>query len=218
MLRLICLIIGYAFGCLQWAYIIGRMKGIDIRQYGSGNSGTTNAMRVMGTKAGLYVFFLDLIKAAVALTVVRFTIGSAHPEQMYLLMIYTLAGCVIGHDFPFYMGFKGGKGVAVMAGFCIAFHWTFLPFGILVFFVPFLITHYVSLGSLLVYGGCWIFMIIEGQMGVYAPQNAAANTEMYIVMALLAAMCYYRHRANILRLIHGEERKTYILHREKDTK
>lgn len=218
MLRLICLLIGYAFGCLQWAYIIGRLKGIDIRNYGSGNAGTTNAMRVLGTRTGLYVFFLDLIKAAAALTLVRFTLGVAHPEYLYLFMIYTIAGCVLGHDFPFYMHFKGGKGVAVMAGFCVAFHWTFLPFGILVFFVPFLITHYVSIGSLLVYGGCLIFMIVEGRMGVFVPQTAEVNTEMYIVMAILVAMCYYRHRTNIVRLLHGEERKTYLLHKEKESR
>ena len=88
--RLLCLLIGYA--------IVGRMRGIDIREHGSGNAGTTNAMRVMGTKDGLLVFFMDTFKSFFALFTVQALLGAKYPELIYLLKIYALAGCVLGHD------------------------------------------------------------------------------------------------------------------------
>ncbi|MDD6716210.1 MAG: glycerol-3-phosphate 1-O-acyltransferase PlsY [Firmicutes bacterium] len=209
--RLLCLLIGYAFGMIQSAFIVGRMRGIDIREHGSGNAGTTNAMRVMGTKDGLLVFFMDTFKSFFALLAVQALFGARYPELIYLLKIYALAGCVLGHDFPFYMKFRGGKGVAVIAGFVFfSFHWTFLPAAIALFFIPFLLTHYVSLGSLILYLGCFVLLVIEGQLGLYAPAPQGVLTEMYVIMALLTALAYYRHRANIRRLLQGNERKTYI--------
>ena len=177
-LRVLCLALGYLFGCFQTAYILGRMKGIDIREYGSGNAGTTNAIRVLGTK--------------------------------YLLKSWAFMGVVLGHDFPFYMNFKGGKGVAVMAGFAFGYHWSFIPSSILLFFVPYLTTKFVSLGSLMVYGGTFIQMIIEGQMGVFGAVSQANLIEMYLIQFFLTFMAYYRHRANIGRLLSGNERKTYL--------
>lgn len=217
MLRLVALAIGYAFGLIQGAYIIGKMHGIDIREYGSGNAGTTNAMRVLGTKAGITVFFIDALKCVAAIAVVTLLFGNAHPEIKYLLKVYTLAGVVLGHDYPLYMKFRGGKGVAVATGMTLAFHWTFLPIAVIVFFVPFLLTHYVSFGSLCLYSSFLIAMIIEGSMGMYAPASQASLIEMYIVFGLLVCLTFYKHRANIGRLVHGTERKTYIVHHEKDS-
>ena len=110
-LRILCLALGYLFGCFQTAYILGRMKGIDIREYGSGNAGTTNAIRVLGTKAGLLVFAGDMLKCLIALLLVGALFGKCHPEAVYLLKSWAFMGVVLGHDFPFYMNFKGGKGV-----------------------------------------------------------------------------------------------------------
>lgn len=216
--RLICLIIGYAFGLIQSAYIVGKTKGIDIREKGSGNAGTTNAMRVMGTKAGLAVFFMDTAKALAALILVTLLYAKTHPEIIYLLKVYTLAGLVLGHDYPFYMHFRGGKGVAVIAGFVLAFHWTFLVTAVIVFFVSFLLTHYVSLGSLLLYTSCLVLMVIEGQLGVYAPASQAVLMEMYLIMGALVVMAYTKHRANISRLLHGTERRTYLFHSDRNSK
>jgi len=209
---IICLVMGYCFGMIQWAYLIGRRHGIDIREHGSGNSGTTNAMRVMGTKTGLIVFVLDMLKAYAAIMLTTVLFGKNHPDTIYLLKLITMLGCVLGHDYPFYMGFKGGKGVAVMAGMILSFHWTFLPVGLLLFFVPFLLTHYVSLGSLLVYLGFLIQLIIEGQLGVFAPASGKTLAIMYAVQAFLTGMAWYRHRANIQRLLNGTESKTYLTH------
>lgn len=208
--RIICLVIGYLCGLFQTAYIYGKSKGIDIREKGSGNAGTTNTLRVFGTKAGILVLFGDIMKCVVACSIARFVVAPmTDPELKYLLILYAAAGAILGHNFPFYMHFKGGKGIAATAGLIICFHWSFFIMGVIVFFGTFFTTHYVSLGSLLVYAAFVIQLVIEGQAGVFGMPQAALN-EMYIVAIFLAVMAYYKHRENIGRLLKGKERKTYL--------
>lgn len=213
--RIICLIIGYVFGLFQTAFFYGKAHGIDIRQHGSGNSGTTNALRVLGTKAGLIVFAGDCLKCMIAVWIVRLLFGASHPDTIYLLCLYTGAGAILGHNFPFYMGFKGGKGIAATAGLILSFHPYFIVMGVVMFFGAFLTTHYVSLGSLLVYAGFIIEMVICGQMGLFGELSQMQLFEMYAVAAFLTIMAYWKHRENIVRLIHGEERKTYLFKKNK---
>ncbi|MBO7356288.1 MAG: glycerol-3-phosphate acyltransferase [Lachnospiraceae bacterium] len=213
MARLWCFLIGYVFGLVQTAFIVGKCKGVDIRNYGSGNSGTTNALRVLGTKAGLIVFAGDMLKAIITTVIIRLTFGNMYPEIKYLLIMYGGAGCVLAHDFPFYMKFKGGKGIAATGGMILAFHGSFLVTGLAFFFVPFLLTHYVSLGSLILYAGFIIQLVISGQFnlfGMFDGMSQAALNEMYIIALFLMILAYWQHRSNILRLIRHEERKTYL--------
>ena len=210
-LRILCLAIGYGFGCIQWAFLIGKSKGIDIRNYGSGNSGTTNAMRVMGKNTGLLVFFLDMWKGLLCLLLVQCLLGNAYPDRIYLLKMWAFAGVVLGHDYPFYMGFRGGKGVAVMAGFAFGYYIGILPVAAVAFFVPFLLTHYVSLGSLCVYAACFLAVMAEGALGLYPTGTPASFAELSVIMGLLTALAYYRHRTNIVKLRTGNESKTYLL-------
>ena len=214
--RVICLLIGYVFGLFQTAFFYGKAHGIDIRQYGSGNSGTTNALRVLGTKAGLIVFAGDCLKCVAAVVIVRLLYGTAHPDIIYLLCLYAGAGAILGHNFPFYMGFKGGKGIAATAGMILAFHPYFIVVAALLFFGTFFSTHYVSLGSLLVYAGFMIEMIVCGQLGVFGSMSQGQLLEMYAVAAFLTVMAYWKHRQNIVRLLHGEERKTYLFKKNKE--
>ena len=213
--RVICLLIGYVFGLFQTAFFYGKAHGIDIRQYGSGNSGTTNALRVLGTKAGLIVFAGDCLKCVAAVVIVRLLYGTAHPDIIYLLCLYAGAGAILGHNFPIYMGFKGGKGIAATAGMILAFHPYFIVVAALLFFGTFFSTHYVSLGSLLVYAGFMIEMIVCGQLGVFGSMSQGQLLEMYAVAAFLTVMAYWKHRQNIVRLLHGEERKTYLFKKNK---
>ena len=120
--RLICLVIGYVCGLFQTAYIYGKSKGIDIREKGSGNAGTTNTLRVFGAKAGLIVLLGDVLKCAVACLIARYFIVPMFPDEKYLLILYAAAGAILGHDFPFYMNFKGGKGIAATAGLICCLH------------------------------------------------------------------------------------------------
>lgn len=214
--RIICLVIGYVFGLFQTAYIYGKMHGIDIRKHGSGNAGTTNTLRVLGTKAGLIVFAGDVVKCILAVVLVRLLFAKSHPDTIYLLMLYAGTGAVLGHNFPFYLNFKGGKGIAATAGLILAFHPSFIPTGVVLFFGAFLLTHYVSLGSLLVYAGFLIQMIVSGQLGLFPGMSQVHLWEMYGVTLFLTVMAYWKHRENIVRLCKGTERKTYLFKKNKE--
>ena len=215
MIRVICLLIGYVCGLFQPAYIYGKMHGIDIRTVGSGNAGTTNALRVLGKKAGLIVFLGDVAKTVIAVVIVRLLFGTVYADSIYMLVLYTAAGVILGHNFPFYMGFKGGKGIAATAGMIASLGPWFILVEGLVFLVTFLTTHYVSLGSLLVYLALVIQLVYFGQTGFFEGMAQPALTEMYIVAFCLMAMAYWRHRSNIKKLLTGTERKTYISKKNK---
>lgn len=210
--RIICVLIGYVFGLFQTAYIYGRLHGIDIRNYGSGNAGTTNTLRVFGTKAGLLVLVGDIMKCILAVVLVSYLFGRTHPEMVYLLKMYAAMGAIIGHNFPFYLKFKGGKGIAATAGLILSFHPYLIPVGVVLFFGIFFTTHYVSLGSLLVYIGFMVEIVILGQKGVFGMTQPRLN-EMYVLAGFLTIMAFYKHRENIKRLLSGTERKTYLTHK-----
>lgn len=217
-IRIICLLIGYVFGLLQTAYFYGKAHGIDIRQHGSGNAGTTNTLRVLGTKAGLIVFAGDCLKCMAAVWLVRLLFGRTHEDLIYLLCLYAGAGAILGHNYPFYLKFKGGKGIAATAGMVLSFHPYFIITGLLLFFVPFFTTHLVSLGSLLVYAGLMIQLIIFGQFeigSVFSGMTQGQLIEMYILFGCLMVMAFWKHRENIKRLLNGTERKTYLSKKNK---
>lgn len=206
--------IGYVFGLFQTAYLYGKLHGIDIRNYGSGNAGTTNTLRTLGTKAGLIVLMGDIMKCILAIVLTNILFQNSHPDEIYLLKIYAAAGAILGHNFPFYLHFKGGKGIAATAGMILSFHPWLIPMGVILFFGTFFTTHYVSLGSLLVYAGFMTELVVLGQMGIFGMPQAALN-EMYVVAGFLTVMAYYKHKDNIKRLLSGTERKTYLIHKNK---
>ena len=215
MIRFVCVIIVYIFGLFQTSYIYGKLHGIDIKEHGSGNAGTTNTLRVLGKKAGAIVLFGDIMKTGLAMVLVRILFKEKYADILPLLSLYAGAGAILGHDFPFYLHFKGGKGIACTAGLIIFFHpYMILP-EVITFFGTFFATHNVSLGSLLVNLVLIAEMIIFGQMGIFGMEQAALN-EMYIVTVLLAALAFWGHRANIDRLIHKTERKTYLSKKNKE--
>ncbi len=213
MVRIICILIGYVFGLFQTSYILGRLHGIDIRDYGSGNAGTTNMMRTLGTKAGLITFFGDAFKCVFASLAVRLIFGETYKDILPLLTVYTGAGVILGHNYPFYLGFRGGKGIAATGGLLLSIHWSLALLGLAEFMAAFLSTHYVSLGSLVVYVGMMIELVIFGQLGIFG-MNQIQRNEMYLVAFLLMLLAFWKHRENIKRLKAGNERKTYLHHRQ----
>jgi glycerol-3-phosphate acyltransferase PlsY len=140
---------------------------------------------------------------------------NSHPDMIYLLKMYAAAGAILGHNFPFYLQFKGGKGIAATAGLILSFHPYLIPVGVVLFFGVFFTTHYVSLGSLLVYIGFFVELIVLGQLGIFGMTQNHLN-ELYIIAGLLTIMAFYKHRANIKRLLSGTESKTYLTHKNKD--
>lgn len=207
--RLICLIIGYVCGLFQTSYILGRKNNIDIRQQGSGNAGATNAMRVMGKKAGAITLLGDCLKCIVAAMLARLIFGNSHPYMVMLLALYAGAGCILGHNFPVYLKFKGGKGVAASVGLVISIDMRIFLLAAIIFFAVFFLTHYVSLASISAYVTALISMVAIGQMGYY-PMEQKYLTEMYLVMGALTVLAIFRHKDNIIRLLQGTENKMYL--------
>lgn len=207
--RIICLAIGYMFGLFQTGYLYGKMNGIDIRDHGSGNAGTTNALRTLGLKAGAITFFGDAFKCIFAVLVVYFIFRNTYPEYMRLLAVYAAAGAILGHNYPFYLNFRGGKGIAATAGMIASFGPLVIVVSICTFAAIFVTTHYVSLGSIVLYVVLVATLIITGQNGYWGMDQVYLN-EMYVLVILLAALAIWKHRANISRLLKGTENKTYL--------
>ena len=219
--RIICLVVGYLFGMFETAYFVGKAYGVDIRKQGSGNTGTTNTLRVLGKKAGLYVFLGDIFKTIFAVLICYFIFREMFPDRIYLIKLYAGLGSVLGHNFPFYLKFKGGKGIAATSGMILSFHWMYVPVDLLLFFGTFALTNYVSLGSLILMAGFFIQTVIMGQLGVFTGFGGAVIPvevlyEMYAVAFIISALGFIRHRSNIVKLAQGNERKTYLFKKNKE--
>ena len=212
--RIICLAVGYLCGLFQTSYIYGKKSGIDIRQYGSGNAGTTNALRTLGKKAGALTLLGDCLKCVIAVLIARFVFAGHAGTDLPLLELYAGAGCILGHNFPFYLKFRGGKGIAASVGFILAFDWRIFLICAVIFFALFFTTHYVSLCSLSAYLAAFAAIIVLGQGGAYG-MDASHTMEMYVVMGLLTALAFFRHRANIMRLAKGTENRVYLGKKDK---
>ena len=181
--RIIALLIGYGFGLFQTGYLYGKSKGIDIRQQGSGNAGTTNSLRVLGWKAGIITFAGDLLKAVFAVLLVKLIFHGTYGADTKVLELYAGFGTVLGHNFPCYLQFRGGKGIACTTGVILAV----CPPAVI----------------------CCAYLvqaIIFGQIG-WLKISGASRIEFYILSACFTGMAIWRHRANIVRLMNGTENK-----------
>lgn len=210
--RILCLVIGYLFGTfLQTGYWYGKFNHIDIREYGSGNAGTTNVMRTLGKKAGIITYLLDTFKAVFAAVLVHFLFGKNSDYEM-LLFLYSGFGVVLGHNFPFYLKFKGGKGIAASSGVALSLFlfpkhcWIFAVLGLLTFGSVTLLSKYVSLGSLVFISMFFIEFVLFGIWG-WLPLTGNVLWEAYAILFCVTLLAFIRHRGNISRLIHGTERK-----------
>ncbi len=202
---IVFIIVGYVFGCFSTGYFIGKKKGMDIRNTGSGNIGTTNALRSMGAAAGGLTFAGDLVKAFLPTLLVKCVfcphMGYA-ADVTYMLTLFTGFGVVLGHNFPVTLKFKGGKGIAVSAAVIIVSFADpiFIGIGLLIFILAVAISKYVSLGSLIV---VWYFPIFS----FMHYRQSSYFLEIITVSLALTALAYFKHRENIKRLLNGTENK-----------
>ena len=205
MLRILLLIIGYFIGNIETGYIFGKLNKMDIRNYGSGNAGATNTLRVLGPKAGLIVFLGDFCKSLIPCLLVRF-IFRDNVSLSYVYMLYIGLGVVLGHNFPFYLGFKGGKGVASTAGIIVALDIRIAAVCLAVFILIVAITRFVSLASIFV----MIIFIGMSHMLVktnYGFINGSSPMEFRLLIVIIGFLSIFMHRANIKRLLNGTENK-----------
>ncbi len=199
------IVLAYLLGSIPSAVWIGKKYyGVDIREHGSKNAGTTNMLRVLGRRAAAPVFALDFLKGFVAVTVVELLqydelIG---PNDIISLKIAAVAAAVLGHIFPVFAGFRGGKGVATLVGAVTGIYppAALLCFGIWV--VVLMISHYVSLSSMIA-GCCFpVFTLISPKVNDSIP---------FVVFSfVIAVLLIVTHRKNIRRLREGTESKIYI--------
>ena len=204
--RLICLAVGYVCGLFQTGYLVGKMNHMDIRKKGSGNAGTTNALRVLGWKAGAMTFFGDVLKCVAAFLITYFMYRGS--DMLPLLAMYAGAGVTLGHNFPFYMQFKGGKGIAATAGVIASLDWRLTLICAVIFLATVILTRYVSLGSILVVIAFFVVNVYLSWAGYYGLDEQYL-TEFWVLCAVVSLMAVWRHRANIKRLLSGTENKLW---------
>lgn len=204
--RVLSLVIGYFCGCFVTGYFYGKSKKVDIRTMGSGNAGTTNTLRNLGWKAGAITFLGDCFKCVLAILLVRFIFHNTYADVLKLLELYAGLGAILGHNFPFYLKFKGGKGIACTAGLLIAFCPFEIPVCLVLFVLAVALTRYVSVGSILVVLSFFVQTVIFGQMGWFHVAESYLP-ELYILSGIITGMAIWRHRSNIGRLMNGTENK-----------
>jgi len=184
-----CFIAAYLAGTVNFAWLTARKRGFDIRTRGSGNPGTTNAGRTMGLGAGAVVFIGDVVKSSAMV----FSAGFLFPHSPAIQMVTTV-GCVMGHMYPFYLDFKGGKGIAVLLGSALALDWKmFLILLAGIVAITFL-TDYLFIGNLTAIVGYWIWCLLSGR-----------STVELVLLGCMVALSLWKHRGNISRLISGRE-------------
>lgn len=217
------LAVGYLLGSFPSAVFIGKVfYGVDVRTAGSHNAGGTNVGRVIGKKAGLITIALDVFKTLLAIWTVFFAVRfSSLAEHLIsdfpLEIVYYLTGlgAALGHSFPLFAGFKGGKAMSVYAGFVLATNWLFAILGVSFFFTVFFWKRYVSLAS--VSGTVFVFLLSIApafvpflRFGMWFGGDVLM-AESYIYMIALGLLSLYvivRHRSNIGRLLRHEEPHT----------
>ena len=189
----------YLLGSIPFGFLAAKAKGIDIRSAGSGNIGATNALRVLGKPAGVFVLVMDALKGFGAVWLCAEILASQHVADSTIQTARIIAGigAVLGHNYTCWLKFKGGKGIATTAGVYLALApWAVLV-GLIVFLLAVVITRYVSVGSIAA------AIALPVTIWVMSPNNLLLG----IVSTLLGALAIYKHKGNIQRLLAGTENR-----------
>ena len=203
------IVLAYLIGSVPFGYLAGRINGVDLREHGSHNIGATNAVRVLGKKWGIPVFFCDFLKGFLPLLCFKMRLGgdiaAFCPVQMAWLLGMMVA-LVLGHTYTCFLHFRGGKGVATMAGCLVAFDPCVAGSAVAVFVVTAAIWRYISLSSIL----AGLAMVAAAAVQVTADGCVSAAEGMELgVLLLILILVVYKHRANIGRIARGEEPKIF---------
>lgn len=204
-MQILLLLTAYLLGSLAWSVWIGQWtQGVDLREHGSGNAGATNAFRVLGSQVGTLVLILDSLKGFAAVKLI-FLLPVA--EQSHIMMLGLGFMSVIGHLFPLYVGFRGGKGIATLLGVVIALHSGAALLSLGVFISLFLTTRIVSVSSMAAALSLPFWLIYR----FHEPSEVLIIFSIAIALLVLAT-----HRKNIVRLFRGEEQKVKLKQKRVD--
>jgi len=191
-------LIAYLLGSIPFGFIAGRIAGIDVRQHGSGNIGATNTLRVLGKKYGYAVFAADVLKGFLAVRTALW-LAQFDPSSSYLIGIVAALFVVVGHSFPVWLRFRGGKGVATSGGACFGLFPVPTLVAGMIWIVVFLACRYVSVASIVATSALPLTVWILSDGG---------NSPNYLVFGLsvfIALLVIWRHRENVVRLTRGTE-------------
>ncbi|MBC8590981.1 glycerol-3-phosphate acyltransferase [Wansuia hejianensis] len=185
------ILIGYLFGCLQWSYILGKvLKKKDIRTLGGGNAGASNTVTVFGWKMGVMVGILDILKAIISILIIRYLFKSTNILGLYL----NGTSVILGHNYPFFMKFKGGKGTASTVGMLFGIDYRLGILGILVILIVALATDYIALGTI----SLVTFFILAT---IYKGFGSAC----ILLAVFIALQSIYLHIPNVKRILSKDE-------------
>jgi len=196
-------VVSYLLGSVPIGYIIGKVAGVDIRKSGSGNIGATNVLRVLGKKYGYAVFFLDALKGFAAVRICLALVSTTPAARAYADFFALLGAvvCVVGHAFPIWLGFKGGKGVATSAGVIIGL----MPLAAVIlfpiWFIVFEISRYVSVASICA------AISLPITIALFLKFKVMDSVVLLYFSLALAVVVVWQHRSNFSRLLNGTEQR-----------
>lgn len=189
----------YLLGAIPCGYLIARSRGVDLFRTGSGSTGATNVFRSVGRTAGVVTFFLDVLKGFVASFFFTLAAVRMNPEvSREITAIVCACAAVMGHNWPVYLGFRGGKGIATSGGAILGIAPPLFGIGLLTWVVMFLLTRYVSVASLLT----TIALVTSGWV-LYMKNGLVLP----VAFTMLGIFALWRHRSNVARLIQGTEHR-----------
>ena len=200
-------LLGFLLGSIPFGLLMGKIKGIDIRQHGSGNIGATNVFRILGKQSGITCLLLDFTKGLVPVLIARNMVEPMMAEQQFTaqsIEVFTALASIMGHNYSPWIGFKGGKGIATTAGAITAL----MPFGLVLLILVWAIftftTKYVSVGSIAAAASLPI-LVFTGSAYHGKLANGTWNKPLFIFSLIAAILAIWKHRANIARLKAGTE-------------
>ena len=192
-MEIVLLVASYLIGAIPFGLLVGKVAGVDVREHGSKNIGATNVNRLLGKKLGIITLLLDVLKGFVPIALATLMLGDAPHAVIYACGCGVLA--VVGHMFPVYLGFKGGKGVATGLGVFLFLSPAAIAISVLVFLAVVVFSGFVSAGSLAAAGlfPLWLYLLGSSQT-------------LIITAFIIAVLIWFMHHENIGRLVRGEEK------------
>jgi len=194
------ILLAYVIGATPFGFLAGKLKGVDIREHGSGNIGATNVLRTLGKPIGITVLILDILKGLVPVLIAQQIMDPEHPCRS-LVAILAASAAILGHNYPFWLRFKGGKGIATSAGAIAPLIPIPLAIALIAWLLSFAVTRYVSVASIVA------AVSLPVTVAAQAMRSGKTDWPLLAFATLLAVMATWRHRSNISRLLKGEENR-----------
>lgn len=191
----IVVLIGYLMGCLQWSYFLSKsIKKVDIRNLGGGNAGASNTVTVFGWKMGVVVALLDILKAIISLLIIKYLFKTSYLDSNMSYLYLNGTGVILGHNYPFFMNFKGGKGTASTVGMLFGIDYRIGIIGFLIILIVTIVTDYIALGTI----SLVTFFVI-------ATIYLNFGTVCLILALFIALQSIYKHIPNLKKIIARNE-------------